>query len=94
MKQTKSRFEWNPYHGLLVPSTEVSLWCNRWEEQSAPAPETSDWEISADLSGKERQENMENGAEKKENWEREGGKMKMEWGKVKKWGEDLFFYYY
>ena len=30
------------------------------------------------------------GAEKKENWEREGGKMKMEWGKVRKWGEDFF----
>ena len=41
--------------------------------------------------GKERQGKRENEAEKKENRERKGGKMKMEWGKVKKWGEDFFF---
>ena len=32
---------------------------------------------------------MENGAEKKENRKREGGKLKMEGGKVK--GDDFFF---
>ena len=54
------------------------------------APETSDRGISADLSGKGREGKKENGVEKKENREREGGKMKMEWGKVTKWGEDFF----
>ena len=40
-------------------------------------PDTSDWEISADLPGKRGKE-KENGAEKKENRKREGGKLKME----------------
>ena len=39
------------------------------------SPETSDWEISADVSGKERQGKRENETEKNENREREGGKM-------------------
>ena len=35
-----------------------------------------------------------NGAEKKENQEREGGKMKMESGTVAKWSEDLSFFFF
>ena len=47
-------------------------------------PETSDWEISADVSGKSSRK-------KKENRKREGGKLKMEREKVTKRGEDFFF---
>ena len=49
-------------------------------------PDTSHQKISADLPGKERQGKMENWEEKKEMKE----KMKMEGGKVRKWGEALF----
>ena len=48
------------------------------------APETSDWEISADLPGKSGKkwqgkiEKGENGEEKKGNCKRKGGKLKME----------------
>ena len=58
-------------------------------------PETSDREIFADLLGKERQGKKEKGVKiekKKENCKREGGKLKMEGGKVTKWGEDPFFF--
>ena len=67
--------------------------CNGVTDGGAECPpETSDWEISADLQGKERgKEKRENGAEKKENQKREGGKLKMEGGKFTKWGEDPFF---
>ena len=52
---------------------------------SGRVPETSDLEISTDIPGKEKdKEKRENGAEKKENWEREDRKMKMEWRKVTK----------
>ena len=55
-------------------------------------PKTSDWEISADLQGKKRQgKRGENLEEKKENCKREGGKLKMEGGKITKW-EDFFFF--
>ena len=57
-------------------------------------PNTSRREISADLPGKERQGNMEKKRkEKKENKKREGGKLKIEGGKGRKWGEDLFFFF-
>ena len=35
-----------------------------------------------------------NGAEKNENCKREGGKLKMEGGKVPKWGADFFFFFF
>ena len=60
-------------------------------------PETSDQESFADVSGKKRQGNKGKGVkiEKKrrkiENWKREGGKLKMEVGKVLKRVEDLLF---
>ena len=60
---------------------------------AVPPPETSDREISADLSEKRGKENMENGAERKENLKIEGEKFKMEGGKVltkNEWG--LFFF--
>ena len=67
-------------------------WCNRWGAGGQSDPDTSDWEISADLLGKEKQGKMvENGEEKKENWKREGGKLKMEEREIRKWGEDFFF---
>ena len=65
----------------------VFLWEKQWRNRQGsecPPPETSDWEISADLQGKKRQG-------KKENRKREGGKLKMERGKVTKWGENIFF---
>ena len=37
---------------------------------------------------------MENGAEKKENLKREGGKLTMEGGRVTKWGKVLFFFFF
>ena len=47
-----------------------------------PLSEISDQEISADLPGKERQgKKRQNGAKKKENRKRGGGKLKMECGK-------------
>ena len=65
--------------------------------QGAP-PEASDREISADLSGKERQGKKgkwrrKEGKSKKEI--REGGKLKMEEGKVTKWEmrRGLFFFF-
>ena len=36
----------------------------------------------------------ENGEEKKENYKKEGGKLKMEGGKVTKWGEEFFFFFF
>ena len=45
-------------------------------------PNTSHWEISAVLPGKERQREVENGEEKKENRKKESGKLKMEGGKL------------
>ena len=47
----------------------ANQWRNRWgvRGRAECPPETSDWEISADLPGKERQGKKENGAEKKEN---------------------------
>ena len=57
-------------------------------------PDTSaDWEISADLPGKERQG-------KKGTWRRKEGKLKKGWKltmdgrKVSKWGEDFFFFFF
>ena len=40
--------------------------------------------------GKEKRKNGGNGEENKENWKKEGGKLKMEGG-LTKWGEDFFF---
>ena len=55
-------------------------------------PYTSDREICADLPGKERQ-GKKGKMEKKRRKikKREGGKFKMEGGKITKWGEDFFF---
>ena len=58
-----------------------------WGSAQAGGKETSDWEISADLPGKERQgKNVKggNGEENKENSKQEGGKLKMEGGKSSK----------
>ena len=54
--------------------------------------ETSDREVSADVAGKERQENRENGAEKQENRKREGGKLNMEGLKSYKKRRGLFLF--
>ena len=54
-----------------------------------PPPETSDREISADLSGKEARKKLKHG-EKKENWKREGGKLKWKEGKSRN-EERIFF---
>ena len=70
----------------------------RGRGQSAPL-ETSDREIFADVSGIRKKEARkkgkrgENWEEKKENCEREGGKLELEVGKVIKRGEDLFFFF-
>ena len=60
-------------------------------------PETSDREIFADVSGKNRQgkkgKRGKNEEEKKENCRREGGKLEMEVGKVIKSGENFFFFF-
>ena len=58
------------------------------------APQTSDREIFAEVSGKKRQGKNGKGVKKKENCKREGGKLEMEVGKVVKWGEDLFFFFF
>ena len=57
------------------------------------AHQTSDWESLADLPGKERQGKRENGAEKKEDQEREGRKLKMEGGKCYKMRRGFFFFF-
>ena len=49
-----------------------------------PPPETSDREIFADVTGKMKQGKKVEREEKKENCKREGGKLKMEGGKVTK----------
>ena len=65
-------------------------WHTRWG-----GPETSDWEISVDSCWEKRgKEKMEKEAEKKENRKREGVKLKMEGGKVRKWREDFFFFFF
>ena len=48
-------------------------------------PETSDWEVSANLPGKKRQGKNGKGVKiEKENCKKEGGKLKMEGGKITK----------
>ena len=71
----------------------------RGQGQSAPL-ETSDREIFADVSGIRKKEARkkgkrgENWEEKKENCEKEGGKLELEVGKVIKRGEDHFFFFF
>ena len=48
-------------------------WHNRWGRRHECPPDAFHWEIFADLPGKEREEKRENGEEKKENCQREGG---------------------
>ena len=67
-------------------------WRNRWGGRVPP--ETFDQEISADLLGKEKQGKRGKWGKKKENWKREDGKLKMEGGKVTKWGEAFFFFFF
>ena len=61
-------------------------------------PETSDWEIFAEVSEKKRQgkkgENWEEKKEKKENCEKEGEKLELEVGKIIIRGEDFFFFFF
>ena len=76
-----------------VPVLANTQWRNRRGEQSAPQRLLIGKFLLTyrEKRGKEKRENV---AEKKENREREGGKeLKMEWGKVTKWGEDFFFFF-
>ena len=57
------------------------------------APDTSHRDISPDLPGKERQRNRENGEEKKENRNWEGGKLKMKGGKLQNEERTYFFFF-
>ena len=59
-----------------------SQWCNSWEVGAECLPDTSHWEISADLPGKERQG-------KQGKWRKKEGKLKKEGGKLKMEGEKL-----
>ena len=59
--------------------------------------DTSHQEISAELPGKwekRRKEKRETGEEKKENKKRGGWKLKMEGGKVTKWGENFSYFFF
>ena len=58
----------------LCSQTIISGITGRGWQSAPPPPETSDWEISADLSGKHRQGKMEKGGK----WRRKIVKGKME----------------
>ena len=59
------------------------------------SPDTSHWDISADLPGKERQGKIgKMEKKKKENQKREDEILEMEGGKVTKWGERTFYFYF
>ena len=55
-----------------------------------PPPETSDWEISVNLSGKERKGKKGKWGKKKENWKGEGGKLEENF----KSEERAFFFFF
>ena len=88
------------FDGRLIETHTISGVTGGGQVEECP-PETSDREIFADLQGKkEGRKNGKggNGEEKKENCEREGGKLKMGGGKcseMRRGGEDLlpFFFF-
>ena len=57
-------------------------------------PEISDWEISADLSGKKQQGKKCKRGENGDDCKREGGKLKMEGGKSSTMRRGLFFFFF
>ena len=74
-------------------SDVITNWRNR--QGGRVPPVTSDQEICADLPGKERQGKKATMDQKRKKTEKgKVEKLEMEGGKVTKWGEDLFFFFF